>query len=232
MALVDNLLAYYSLEGNSNDSLGGFNGTDNSITYSAGNGKISQGGGFAGTSSIRLATSFGNTVTNQFSISMWIKPTGVTTRQVLFEKSNGASNAGSSWSFELGNVSGKITMVIFIGGGNSQVSSSASITAGVWTHVAAVYNGSTIQLYVNGSASGSVGAAGNINNVTPTPAFGYYYDISLLGYTGAMDEMGVWNKALTSTEITELYNAGNGLTYPFSAPTPSPYKSNLLMMGI
>jgi len=32
---------------------------------------------------------------------------------------------------------------------------------------------------------------------------------------GLVDEVGIWNKVLTSGEITDLYNSGSGLAYPF-----------------
>src|SRR5262249_31508245 len=38
-------------------------------------------------------------------------------------------------------------------------------------------------------------------------------------FNGAIDEIGVWNRALTSTEITNLYNSGAGLAYPLTAST-------------
>jgi hypothetical protein len=34
-----------------------------------------------------------------------------------------------------------------------------------------------------------------------------------------MDEFGMWNRALNSTEISTLYNSGTGLGYPFTLPT-------------
>ena len=36
-----------------------------------------------------------------------------------------------------------------------------------------------------------------------------------LPWNGSIDEMGVWNRILTPTEIGQLYNSGNGLAYPF-----------------
>ncbi len=34
-------------------------------------------------------------------------------------------------------------------------------------------------------------------------------------WTGNMDEIGVWNRCLTSDERTELYGSGSGNPYPF-----------------
>jgi hypothetical protein len=41
------------------------------------------------------------------------------------------------------------------------------------------------------------------------------YDISTYNnaYDGEIDELGIWNRSLSSTEITQLYNGGTGLTY-------------------
>jgi hypothetical protein len=36
-------------------------------------------------------------------------------------------------------------------------------------------------------------------------------------YSGWMDEFGIWKRRLTAAEVTRLYNAGAGLTYPFTS---------------
>jgi hypothetical protein len=33
---------------------------------------------------------------------------------------------------------------------------------------------------------------------------------------GDIDEVGIWSRVLTSTEVTQLYNGGAGLQYPFT----------------
>ena len=38
-------------------------------------------------------------------------------------------------------------------------------------------------------------------------------------FDGIMDEVGIWNRVLSDSEITELYNGGAGLTYPFVVDT-------------
>lgn len=77
----------------------------------------------------------------------------------------------------------------------------------VWQHFAWVYTGSQVQLYVNGNLSGSVAASGTINNTAIQFAIGK----SILSgfnfvYNGRIDEVSVWNKALTQTEIQDMMN--------------------------
>jgi hypothetical protein len=35
-------------------------------------------------------------------------------------------------------------------------------------------------------------------------------------FKGKIDELGLWDRLLTSNEISTIYNNGNGLSYPFS----------------
>lgn len=53
MALTDNLISYYKLDSNSNDSVGTNNGTDTSVSYVAG--KIGNAASFNGSTSTILA---------------------------------------------------------------------------------------------------------------------------------------------------------------------------------
>ena len=43
----------------------------------------------------------------------------------------------------------------------------------------------------------------------------YYFPINFLNCY--IDEVGIWSRTLTSTEVSDLYNSGSGLQYPFSS---------------
>src|SRR4030095_9965853 len=75
----------------------------------------------------------------------------------------------------------------------------------VWQHFAWVYDGSTVSLYVDGNLSGSSAATGTISSTTTPFAIGK----SILSgfnfvYNGRIDEVSVWNKALSQTEIQDM----------------------------
>jgi Concanavalin A-like lectin/glucanases superfamily/Peptide-N-glycosidase F, C terminal/Secretion system C-terminal sorting domain len=75
----------------------------------------------------------------------------------------------------------------------------------VWQHIAWVYDGSSVLLYVNGALSGSSPASGVFSN--PSVPFGI--GKSLLGgfnfvYGGRVDEVSVWDKGLSQSEIQDM----------------------------
>jgi fibronectin type 3 domain-containing protein len=76
----------------------------------------------------------------------------------------------------------------------------SQVPTGVWTHLAATYNGSTLLLYVNGTQVASQAATSSIAaNATPlriggNNIWGEYFN-------GLIDEVRIYNRALTATEI-------------------------------
>ena len=72
-------------------------------------------------------------------------------------------------------------------------------------------------LYVDNSNEGSTSlstATGSVNSTN-----GFVLGANYFGsgrFDGSMDEFGLWNRVLTSTEIGHLWNGGAGTTYPFT----------------
>lgn len=98
----------------------------------------------------------------------------------------------------------------------------------VWQHLALVYNGSTLTLYVNGNVKGSAAASGVLTDGTvpfaigksPVGSFQFYFG-------GRADEVSVWNKGLTQTEIQDMMQneltgseAGLQMYYKFNQGVP------------
>ena len=219
MALIDNLVSYYKMEGNSNDSVGSNNGTDTSITYSAGNGKIDQGAGFNGSSSkIVIGNVLSSSPTN-FTLSAWVKVTSLASARTII-----ADRAGSSYSYKyrlLIEASGLVRLNVYNESGailTAIVTSTGKITTGTYFHiVATVTIGGTCYLYVNNvSEASSAYVTGSYPSHTNSSSIGVIVGpVTEEWHNGNADELGIWSRALSAAEVTELYNAGAGLTYPF-----------------
>ncbi len=212
MNLTDNLISYYKLDGNSNDAVGSNNGTDTDITYSLDNGKINQGAGFNGsTSLINLGNNFN--LNSSFSILCWIK----TTQSNIVFMGKGAAGE-YQWALVI-NSSGYGRIYLFQASGASfmQKDASIAINNGSYHCLCFVYDSSvpSLKIYTDGgnvvSSSTQTGSwytsgSGNTN-------IGGWLDSNTLN--GVIDEVGIWSRALSSTEVTSLYNGGAGNQYPF-----------------
>ncbi|MBK7410006.1 MAG: LamG domain-containing protein [Saprospirales bacterium] len=75
----------------------------------------------------------------------------------------------------------------------------------VWQHVAWVYNGSKIELFIDGVSIGSAAASGTITSTNR--AFGIGKSIQggfNFVFGGRVDEVSLWNKALTPTDLQDM----------------------------
>lgn len=108
----------------------------------------------------------------------------------------------------------------------------ATIPFNTFVYLMGTYDGSTMQFYINGSPSES------INGNFGSPVNGIPSVISILTqrYGGTsynlssviVDECGFWTRALSSTEVSQLYNSGAGLQYPFTTTTVNSGFFNLM----
>jgi len=87
------------------------------------------------------------------------------------------------------------------------VAPAGTIQAGIWQHIAWIYTGSQVKLYVDGNLIGSASASGTFTGVDIP--FGMGKNI-LPGYNfifkGRIDELSVWNTTLSQTAIQDMIN--------------------------
>lgn len=210
MALTDGLIEYWKLDGNSNGIFGN-NGTDTSITYNSGNGKLIQGAGFNGTASnISITHSSSFNTNNIISASAWCYPTTNTRYEPILTK---YSLLDSTKGWEMSNNAG--TPRCILRGSLLNVTGSSGFTLNAWNHIAFTYNGTTLTLYLNGVSvgtnTGSSTTDSSVNIRIGTRNDGNATD----WFTGNIDECCFWNRALSADEVKDLYLNGNGSQYPF-----------------
>jgi len=82
-----------------------------------------------------------------------------------------------------------------------------SISASTWYHVAVVFTSGSAQVYFNGVDKGSKSVATNTIAYTQTVIGSMLYS-SANQFNGKIDEVSVFHSALSSTNITSIYNSG------------------------
>jgi hypothetical protein len=213
-SLTTGLISYYKMEGNSTDFYGSYNGTDTHVTYSNQTGSISKAAVFDGTTGgsgaqINLGSLLGASQTTVsisgiFSIAAW------NTSYIGIFQSNSGSQSGiqlfvnNSSSGSGGHLCGRVL--------SGSVTFDTGLTPSLNTpyFFVVTYNGSTLQVVINGTTY-SENHSGTLAN--GTFLLGYFGGgASNSNLQGWIDEVGIWNRVLTTTEISDLYNGGAGQT--------------------
>lgn len=100
-----------------------------------------------------------------------------------------------------------------------------SITTGTWYHLLARHDSinNNISLRVNGGTTTSVTHTTGVFDGNANFGIGCLNALVSQAYllSGEVDEVGLWKRYLTDAEGDQLYNSGNGLTYPFTSTTTS-----------
>jgi hypothetical protein len=96
--------------------------------------------------------------------------------------------------------------------------SGAVISSGQWHHVASTYDGTALQLYIDGTPwgkpmlhSGTISSMLTNSFVTLGSEDGRTVCPFCIGeryFSGLMDEVTLYNRALTPAEVSAIYNAG------------------------
>ena len=87
--------------------------------------------------------------------------------------------------------------------------SNATINDNNWHHVAQVHSGTTTTFYIDGSASGGGTQSNFAENTHPVEIGSARTDSNDL-WDGLIDEIRIYNRALSASEISTNYKAGKG----------------------
>ncbi|MFN3876226.1 MAG: LamG domain-containing protein, partial [Flavobacteriales bacterium] len=137
-----------------------------------------------------------------FTMSLWAKADFVTGMdRTLIAKATGPSAADQVWSIAF--VSGSaLRMRIRTGGQTHQLTTPpSSLFGGQWYHIAGVYDGAQMRLYVNASLMGSAPATGLPGLHPQAPASIGALSTGAQPFSGWIDDVRVYDRALSESEL-------------------------------
>ena len=160
-------------------------------------------------------------IPSAMTIAAWVKPVGNVAWDGILAKSpsNGSSlNQPGNYELRIENGSRRLTFLYQRGGVDdfTSASSTGAIAAGLWQHVAITAQaGGNINFYVNGAPSGSIPALAGFGATNTNPLYiGTRADV-FTTMNGLLDEVALYNEALSPEEILALAAPPEG--YPMIA---------------
>jgi fibronectin type 3 domain-containing protein len=211
------LVAAYGLDEGSGTSTADGSGRGNTGTLSGATwtvGKFGNAANFDGVNDwVTVADSSSIDLTTGMTLEAWVLPSNNTGWRTILFKEQTNNVTYSLFSSTNTNVPRSEAV---LGGTARSVNGPSAITGGVWTHLAASYDASTYRLYVNGSQVASTATSGNIAVTTGALRLG---GNSVWGeyFSGRIDEVRVYNRALSQSEIQTDMN--RPVTPDVTAPT-------------
>lgn len=192
------------------DSVGGVNGT------LVGGASFTTTGGIAGgaiqitNGYVEMGNNFASTPT--FSVQAWVKTNpGDTTGMVPVAKHWAGIPQG--YFLAINNIQDGYTQTntegFYSANGPYQTAvGGASVNDGLWHQLVGVYNNGATSIYVDGSLAGS-GSAGYANNNAAFMIGGLFDSNGTPGnaYHGLIDEVKIYNNALSVNDVKALYNS-------------------------
>ncbi|MFA7171214.1 MAG: DUF2341 domain-containing protein [Candidatus Paceibacterota bacterium] len=141
-------------------------------------------------------------ITDEITISTWVKTSQSKNYQRISDKLD-------VWQFYTYTTTGNLGSALYTSSGNyGDKDSGKFIADGIWHNVILVYNGSYIRFYVDGiKTPNEFSQTGTLNINTNDVYIGNRGTLDR-GFQGSIDDVRIYNRALSEDEIEQLYLEG------------------------
>jgi hypothetical protein len=212
---------YYFNSGNANDEIGSANGTVSGATLTTDRfNNANSAYSFNGTSNYITLTAANLLLSSTGSISVWFKKTansssgsGFTYNPVFLAKNT--RDLYSSYiegaALYVNTNSSKILSITTLSGSGNEKYATSTTTANnaVWYHLVMTWDNTSLKLYINGVQEGGTIAKNFTSTFSTTKdaVLGATLDgINNRFFNGAIDDVAIYNRVLTTQDISDLYN--------------------------
>lgn len=195
--ITKGLISYFNFDDNVVDQQGYASISVGNASYSLG--KIGKAISFDGINQAVVFTASPSKESDAFSVSFWMKgdasPDQYLRRVLIFNNDVDygafAVDNQNIFNYYIGNQNGGIPY---------------TLTPQTWLHVVGINNGNNTQLYINGASAGTLAVFGGVSAA--------YFKLLAIAYdssnnrfwSGSIDELRIYNRAITPEEVTQLYN--------------------------
>ena len=159
---------------------------------------------------VSVANSASLNPTGDLTVEAWAKP-GLLDSKTRAVVHKGGTAGYPSYQYRLGLASSNFWRgTVYVGSTNFTVTSPSQAKPLEWTHLAMTRSGSTLRLYLNGTAVATATATGPLNTSSGILAIGRTGAVSVDYFKGSIDEVALYPSALSATAIAAHYRIGTG----------------------
>lgn len=227
-----NLVSWWPGDGNAGDLMGRSNGTlSGGVAFATG--QVGQAFNMDGsTGQVLVGNPASLRLTTAITIEAWINPRSVRAQTagppmaaIATKWAQNFSDTSDSDSYGLWLIQSGGTISLFSAihqrGPKEPNIQGGSIPLNTWTHVAMTFDSASGQyaLYVNGQSVASVNSPGTIFPTDHNVLIGREDSYISRAFDGLIDEVGIFNRALTASEIQAIFKAGSAGMCKTAQPT-------------
>lgn len=244
-APVEGLIAYYPFNGNANDQSGNdFHGIPNGVTFVPDRfNNISNACFFNGSSFINVNNVTKIPLGNEArSISAWIKTSSSNYNQVIVDW--GTLLLSQRSSAMIWNING----CSYFSGYANDIPGNNYVSDNQWHHLVFTFNGSSLKIFVDNTLDTSTTMTLNTSGNDLCIGKGIPGNSGIENFNGVIDDLRIYDRALTDQEIQQLYFSFNFSYYTYSPSdgdsvycvltasedcfTNNPDTSNIMIMSV
>ena len=154
-----------------------------------------------------------------FTVMFWFKRTDDNSgnsnhgiNNIMYSKGSDGDND----NIEIGSEGNNLEIYLDSGAGDDKLTYDAGLSNNIWYHATVTYDkdqSNETTLYIDGSAVANWSdASSKLDQSTGSPVTIGDTDHISAPFTGLIDEVAVWTITLTSSQVSAIYNSGNGIS--------------------
>jgi hypothetical protein len=222
---TNGLVSYWSMRTSGTtvyDEWGGNDGTAvNGVLFGSAYGVRDDGAGFDGENDyMDCGTAINASLrgTNAFTVAAWVRPAEIKWEGIVGNRKQTNISpimfTGIMIAVRGSAPTGAVAAQRWTGGtaADGAATSSSIVSTGTWSHIVMTYDSANIRLYFDGVLESTAASAGSVSDNTMSLRIGEFSDVFGGLMNGSMDEVAIWDRALTSNEVYRI--ATTPLYYP------------------
>ena len=207
-APINGLVGYWNMDEGSGTTAGDSSGNGNNGTLAGGlswsTGQVGGALQFSGAGYISVPNSSVLSGSPDLTVSMWVNTSDTASRTILSKRHS--ASPYYSYSITVDTLTNnRATCTVLNSSETNAVAGGAasSFARGVWQHIACVYDGTSVRVYTNGTQNGFTA---NLTGTVFASDSVLYAPMSNSAFSGSLDEVRIYNRALSPAEVLDVYN--------------------------